>query len=783
MKLLTKYGLDNRNYSFIEEVLAFFMVSAVSVSFFLAVCFQSVLTALFYLGMTHYYSNNLWLQNLPGVYVIVLYGLLYWLGYKRVNQEKGNIWLIGLNVAAALPLFLGICVDILVNWIIAYELTDSSSWVGIHSIGQWFGLYFHADLAKYMFVVMVFIFASIQLMTKKVPVKKEKATSGSLGSAKEADTMYLLKQDLVLPAHAEHAAIGHIIGRLSGRYVGLQNLDKYRHTLLVAAMRSGKAVSIVIPRILDTMHNTFILDIKSELFQTTYQESIRKGKVPCAIDPYNVLGQYGDFEEYRMPFYDPINPFNIDLKDPTKKDQYVDAMVEALTVETQFDHDHFRDAAMAILGAVIYGYVGTGKTLVDLHDTYAPLDKEQTMEQLEDLHKFTQSRRAMSAIGLLGKVGDKEAGSMLSTLYRSFDYVATDVWAKFFSKTGLDMNNCITENYDFYFIIPTSQLKRYPKAVRLMLNMFMVHFELADQRKLANRKYEVILDEVAQLSATREIETLMEVYGEKGVCLTLVFQNLSQIEKFKKADLIKGMDVIHAFGANDLKTIDWIQKMGGKSTIMNTSKSVSSSRSKNTAQFFAAANHSASSSESEHEIATDLYHSNVIRELSSNNQFVFIKGVRPFVCERVRYYSDERYKGRFGVNYVEFKDQIKLPKVAQAKVLETVSTKSKESADTKDKPSAIKKTAPKTTKKTATSKKSTAKKPAAKKTSAVGASKIVQKTTKNMYKDYTLEEAIIIYKQGAKNKTLKKDLLIQHKLSPHKYREARNAVLENKDRS
>ena len=255
---------------------------------------------------------------------------------------------------------------------------------------------------------------------------------------------------------------------------------------------------------------------------TTYKDSIDKGKTPIAIDPYNVLGKYADFDKYRITQYDPLNP-NLDLSDPLDKEQYVDSMVDALTNDAKYEGgNHFRETAEAILGAIIEDHIGTGKTLVNLYDKFAPLSQAETIQELQAIYDITRSRRAIGAAGLLGKVAEEEAGSMLSTLYRSFDYVASTAWSKFLSKVQLDMNKMIDEKVDLFLIVPLKMVKKYPKVIRMIFSMFLVHFDLADPKKLLNRKFQIFLDEAAQLKSNREIEQIIEIYGENFAQLWMI---------------------------------------------------------------------------------------------------------------------------------------------------------------------------------------------------------------------------------------------------------------------
>jgi len=657
VKKLKTWGLDDRRYSISTKFMTVFF------------CF----IILFGLGMFALYPAGTWFHELvntgqripypyfddtmkmtiPPLACIGLYLFSIFLGIVAL-RDTGNLFFVATNytffVATILALLAQSGLFVVIGKHLDYHPFEFA-WQHIHALKWQYLVYGGVGVTAFFSLFVT------RLFSPTPGSNIEKPTSGKLGSAEQASNHYLEANNLLLSKGLARKNAGHIIGKKDNRYVALPDLNLRRHTLVVAPGRAGKTSSLAIPRILDADDNLFILDVKSELFQTTYEESIRKGKIPVAIDPYNILSKYGNFEKYRLPNYDPLNPVGINLEDPIRKDQYVDAIVEALTVDAKFDSEHFTDAAKATLGAIIDDYIGSGKTLVDIHDIYAPLNQEETAESLQGIKDRTQSRRAMSAMGLLGKVGDKEAGSMLSTLYRSFDYVAAHVWSEFFGKPGVDIDRGIVGNCDLYLIIPTKIIKRYPKVVRLMLQMYMIHFDFADQSALANRRFQVMLDEVGRLKATQEIEEMVEIYGEKGICVSLFFQNVSQIDKFEKADLIKAFDIIQIFAANDIKTIDWVQRLGGKRTIVNTSYNTSTSENKKAGNLLAG-QHSKSKSENLGEMSTDLYHSNEIRELPYEQQFVFMRGLKSFICDRIFYPKDKRYKGRFGINYVEQKELI-----------------------------------------------------------------------------------------------------------------------------
>lgn len=511
-------------------------------------------------------------------------------------------------------------------------------------------LYLTLGFLGLLFFALVFFFL--------IGNSEEDEQSGTFGTAKQATLHYLKKNNFIIPQ--KYIRNGWIaLGYKDNHYVGIDRLDRFRHTTVIAPSRQGKTVAIAIPRILDSQDSCFILDLKSELFQTTYEESIRKGKKPIALDPYGILDRYANFpEKHIVKHFNPLNPQYIDMQNDSVLDEYIDALVSSLSSDNKYENEHFKDAAEALIGALLEQHIKTKQSLVDLFDTFNQLSYDEVLEMLDQIHNDSDSRRAMSAKGLLQKVDKKEGGGFLSTTFRSFSYLSSSVWANFFSKDGFDFGELIDSKTDLYFIIPTRMAKQHVKVVRLLLNCFMINFELASPKKLADRKFEVFIDEAGQIKCPKEIENIIEIYGEKGMCLTTFFQSIDQIEKtFEKPGLILGADIVHIFGETDPKAIKWIQQRAGEQTIEKNTYSSNQSKSYN-----AKMNNSKSKSggSTSSEIGVPLYHTNDISEMHKGEQIIFLRGYRSLWAGKIGYYLDPRYNKRMGTNYVEEKGLIEL---------------------------------------------------------------------------------------------------------------------------
>ena len=107
------------------------------------------------------------------------------------------------------------------------------------------------------------------------------------------------------------------------------------------------------------------------------------------------------------------------------------------------------------------------------------------------------------------------------------------------------------------------------------------------------------------------------------------------------------MPIKHFLGSDDIKTLKWIQELGGKTTVLTENISRNHQPGQKNRKASQSESHSLS------ETATDLIHFNDIREMPDDEQYVFIKGMRTIRCKKVYYYTEPSYEGRYDINPIE----------------------------------------------------------------------------------------------------------------------------------
>jgi type IV secretion system protein VirD4 len=220
------------------------------------------------------------------------------------------------------------------------------------------------------------------------------------------------------------------------------------------------------------------------------------------------------------------------------------------------------------------------------------------------------------------------------------------------SKSDFDLRDFLKGNMDIFVILPQDQVKEHCRLVRMMMSLLLGIITQASPSELPKKKILFLLEELAQLGYCPDVEQCIEVLRARGVVVWTVFQSLSQIEMFKKPDLFKGVTLKQIFTLDDVKTMQWIQFLGGKETVINKSISSNKGDSRHKMQAFGGTI-SQGEGESVQETGTDLIQINEIREMSQDEQFIFLHGAKPIRCKKVRYFEHPSFAGKYDSNPIE----------------------------------------------------------------------------------------------------------------------------------
>lgn len=426
--------------------------------------------------------------------------------------------------------------------------------------------------------------------------------------------------------------------------------------LTISPQGGGKTSSSSIPMLLSYNGPVFVFDVKGELWATTvrYRALVLKRKV-VVLDPYGVTRGV-DFIKGKPPellneFY--LNPFDWIPEDQGKRDRMINAFAASFIINEGGSAIHFdENAAILIRGYIDYmmrELSPESRTLATLYDLMCEGSEQAklTFAQMANL-----PGRAAAAANQISRVGADERGSILSTSYRQIDWMSDSNIQRLLSHSNFDLRDFLKGNMDIYVVLPEDQVKEHNRLVRMILSLLKSLISEANPSELPLEKMLFILEELAQLGYMPDVENCIEVLRAKKVVVWAVFQTLSQIKLFKKPDLFKGAMIKQIFTNDDTDTMQWIQQLAAKKTVVTKTLSINKGDSKQKMQVFGGTT-SHGEGESVQETGVDLIPTNQIRELPKDEQFVFYQGHRPIHCKKVRYFEHPDFEGKYDENPLE----------------------------------------------------------------------------------------------------------------------------------
>ena len=414
--------------------------------------------------------------------------------------------------------------------------------------------------------------------------------------------------------------------------------------LIISPPGGGKTTASSIPLLLQYDGPVFALDVKGELWAVTASHRQEKmGRQVIAMDPFKII-QQKSFSEGKHPdllqeYH--INPFDWLPEEKDTLDRVINAFASSFLVMRSDSHNsHFEENAKIL----IRGYIDYLARKKNVQKSLPMLFKllsgsfEENQSVNEEMIKM--GGRAMAAANQIGRVGANERGSIFSTTYRQIDWLGDSNISRILNESNFDLKDFLKGKMDIYVIIPEDQIKEHGRLMRMMMSLLMGQIIQADPTELPDKKMVFLLEELAQMGAYPDVELCIEVLRARNVVVWSVFQTLSQIDLFEKPDLFKSMPLKQIFATDDVETMEWIQALVGKKTILTKGKSQDKGKSRDSRQWFGGSI-SSSRGESIHETGVDLLPVNEIREMDEETQLILYKNMPLIRCKKAQYFNDE----------------------------------------------------------------------------------------------------------------------------------------------
>lgn len=546
---------------------------------------------------------------------------------------------------------------------------------------------------------LVFLFiGNIFRLRLRGKFNEAEKTSGIYGSALFADSKYFHENNLLNETMS-----------LFGRDIKTGNLLSFPlcNRTVISKPGGGKTTGITIPALLTENRPVFVHDPKGELWATTARYRIQNfGRKIITIDPFKVTCQSGyrpenDAYSDKLPRHF-INPLLYLPESDAYRDRFLSTLITSV-VKSDFGKskseasDHFIEHTQILLGALLEFVIDIKNPKSELRKEIASYQELKEMEgkidtksqtintpgisiyitsliadtkdvSLQDvlgflsqtMHDLTNDMKFMLDVGSIRQkqaaatflsTGESERGSILSTTRRQLMWLADKNLRETFTQNTCDLKTFIRGEADIYIIMPEDQINTQSRCIRMLLSLIQSLLIQEPIQNLPDRQYLFLLDELGQLDYNPDIEQAIAILRGRKCVFWSIFQTYSQIEQYRKPDLFIDTGILQFFSIGDPKIMQLIQKLGGKQTKIIERNNHSQSTNKQWGSIVQA-NVGESNSNSVMEVQTDLIHLNEIRELPRDEQYVFIDGLRPIHCKKLKYYTDPFFKN-YGKNPLE----------------------------------------------------------------------------------------------------------------------------------
>ena len=363
----------------------------------------------------------------------------------------------------------------------------------------------------YLSTLILLVCSAFFLLYSRVIDKAGIEQNKHYGSAKWASAEDLKKWDAYNPE--------------TGPMIGMDSLGQALYCPLVNKLTlspagGGKTTASSIPILLTHKGPVFVFDIKGELWATTarYRSDVLKRQV-IVIDPFNVTRGKDfikDKPDHLLKEYH-LNPFDYIPEDQFARDRMINAFAASLVINEGGHINHFDENAKILIRGYVDFLMSKPKKSRMLPKLYQLMSEDVTEAEgtFEEMSGLTG--RAKAAANQINRVGADERGSILSTSYRQIDWMGDSNIQAIISDSNFDLADFLKGNMDIYVVLPEDQVKEHSRLFRMIMCLLMNLLVQANPSDLPKEKILFLMEEIAQLGASPDIEQCIEGEGRCGL--------------------------------------------------------------------------------------------------------------------------------------------------------------------------------------------------------------------------------------------------------------------------
>lgn len=412
------------------------------------------------------------------------------------------------------------------------------------------------------------------------------------------------------------------------------------HLLTLAPTRSGKGTGPIISTLLSYPGSVVVTDPKGENYAVThaYREKALGHRV-VAFDPFGIVGGLGAVNP--LDAIDPRSPRAID--DARRLAESIIVSRGTPTANAAF----FEQEAEALLSGFILHVAeyqhGLRRSLATVREllTQSPDDFEAFLEEMASNPLPCHGLLARTANRILQKDARERSG-VISTAQSHTHFLDSPQVARALASTTIPLTEIKHRLVTLYLIVPVDLLDAYAGLLRLIVASVMNAFP-QDPTPPAERVL-ILLDEFANLGRLDAVQRGITLLAGFGISIWMFVQDLPQLRSIYGPawEVFLDVDIVQAFGVNDLMTAKHLSELSGDATVHTTTQSTARTASK----AYGNGQRSLSVAEKQRRLLTP----DEVRRLSADEQILFMKGHLPIKATKLQYFTDPELRRRAAPN-------------------------------------------------------------------------------------------------------------------------------------
>lgn len=463
-------------------------------------------------------------------------------------------------------------------------------------------------------------------------------------------------------------------GSILGRAVESRKILRspaFSERIIIAPSGAGKDTGVLIPVLLSENRPFILFDPKFEYSSVTkrYREGLSKGRRVIVLDPFRV-GLDPAYQAAGYKFEEQgFNPLSFVREPLRERTEDINNLAKALVVRPPEKNggsdtsNHFFDLAEMFMRCGLHFYMGEFfkqrledpaaicPTLLDVFHLIG-LPNELFREQMLLIASEYAAELGPTINTILG-IGNDEFGSFKSTTLRQLEWVNDANMRDFIQHTSFTLEEVFANRADIFVVVKEDQIENHKRFVRLVFQVGIKSLQQLSPTQKPPRTVCFLVNEAGALGYMQPVEDAWNILRARGGVFWLVFQNRAQMKVYPLAGAFEAAKVKHIFGTRDDETIKWVGSLGGEKTVMTESFTTGQGMSNSGRGHIGNASSSGQRSVSVSEQRTKLFKPEDLYAMPEGQQIVFYGNLAPVVCERLRYFDEEMFKGLFDQNPME----------------------------------------------------------------------------------------------------------------------------------